>query len=191
MDLKKYIKIFDNALPLQTVSSIVKYLSKQHTDNQFGDARVGSLENKGKVVKEVRDVQSLSFSLYSQKLTVVHYYNLLSSIILLKSKEYINQHKHVHSITEVLQMDGLRYSENNFYDYHVDDGYSFNRILSSILFLNNDYENGDLCFKFDEEEISIKPKPGRLIMWPSNFLFPHCVKPVSKGIRYSIVAWMR
>ena len=188
MDLKKYIKIFDNILPLETISSVIKYLNQQHTDNQFKYGQVG---NKGNIIKKVRDVQTLSLNLFSQKLTNVHYHNLLRTVFLTKAQEYINEHRYVESITEVSQIDALRYSKNNFYNYHVDDGNSFNRILSCILFLNNDYENGDLCFKFDEEEISIKPIPSRLIMWPSNFLFPHCVKPVSEGIRYSIVAWMR
>ena len=31
--------------------------------------------------------------------------------------------------------------------------------------------------------------PNRLIIWPSNFLFPHSVLPVTKGLRYSVVAW--
>ena len=63
--------------------------------------------------------------------------------------------------------------------------------MSSILFLNNDYEGGELSFKntFNDDEISIKPTPGTLLVWPSNILFPHAVKPVKKGIRYTIVAW--
>ena len=66
-----------------------------------------------------------------------------------------------------------------------------NRTLSSILFLNNDYEGGELTFKntFNEEELTIKPFPGKLVVWPSNMMFPHTVKPVKKGTRYTIVAW--
>ena len=30
---------------------------------------------------------------------------------------------------------------------------------------------------------------GDLIMFPSNFLYPHQVSPIKKGIRYSVVAW--
>ena len=29
----------------------------------------------------------------------------------------------------------------------------------------------------------------RMIIWPSTFLYPHTVKPVTKGTRYSVVAW--
>jgi predicted 2-oxoglutarate/Fe(II)-dependent dioxygenase YbiX len=66
-------------------------------------------------------------------------------------------------------------------------------IFSCILFLNNDYEGGELCFKntFDDEEVAVKPLPGKLIIWPSNIMFPHTVKPVKKGIRYTVVGWAR
>ena len=53
------------------------------------------------------------------------------------------------------------------------------------------YEGGELSFKntFNDDEISIKSTPGTLVIWPSNFLFPHAVKPVQKGTRFTIVAW--
>ena len=35
----------------------------------------------------------------------------------------------------------------------------------------------------------IEPVPGRLIIWPSNFMYKHKVTPVTKGKRFSIVAW--
>ena len=66
------------------------------------------------------------------------------------------------------------------------------RFISFILLLNNDYEGGEICFTdpdHQSNEKEIKVQPGRLIMWPSNFLYPHKVKPVIKGTRYSVVGW--
>ena len=40
-----------------------------------------------------------------------------------------------------------------------------------------------------QKDIIIKGSPGDLVIWPSNFLFPHGVKPVKKGKRYTVVAW--
>jgi predicted 2-oxoglutarate/Fe(II)-dependent dioxygenase YbiX len=64
--------------------------------------------------------------------------------------------------------------------------------MSCILLLNNDYEGGNLCFRNPDEsgEWEVEVKPNRMIIWPSNFLYPHTVKPVTKGTRYSIVAWI-
>jgi len=59
-------------------------------------------------------------------------------------------------------------------------------ILSIVCVLNDDYEGGEFIM-FDNYEI--KFKAGDLIIFPSVFLYPHLVKPVKKGTRYSLVSW--
>ena len=59
-------------------------------------------------------------------------------------------------------------------------------ILSIVGVLNDDYEGGEFIM-FDDYEI--KFKAGDLIVFPSLFLYPHLVKPVKQGIRYSFVSW--
>jgi len=59
-------------------------------------------------------------------------------------------------------------------------------ILSIVCVLNDNYEGGEFIM-FDDYEI--KFKAGDLIVFPSVFLYPHLVKPVKKGIRYSFVSW--
>ena len=59
-------------------------------------------------------------------------------------------------------------------------------ILSIVGVLNDDYEGGEFVM-FDDYEI--KFKAGDLIIFPSVFLYPHLVKPIKKGIRYSFVSW--
>ena len=58
--------------------------------------------------------------------------------------------------------------------------------------MNDDYEGGELEFKIltpmGTEQIStVKGKKGDVIVFPSYLL--HRVKPVTKGTRYSVVAW--
>ena len=60
-------------------------------------------------------------------------------------------------------------------------------ILSCLGTLNNDYSGGE--FVILEDEI-IELKKGELLIFPSNFLYPHRVKPVNKGIRYSYISWV-
>ena len=52
--------------------------------------------------------------------------------------------------------------------------------------LNNNYEGGEFIM-FDDYEIKIKA--GDLLLFPSVFLYPHKVEPVTKGERYSFVSW--
>ena len=86
----------------------------------------------------------------------------------------------------------LKYEKGGFYKKHIDHFRSAPRTLSCILLLNNDYEGGEETFLELANEHIIKTvdvRPGRLIIWPSNFLYPHQIQPIKKGTRYSIVSW--
>jgi len=93
--------------------------------------------------------------------------------------------------TDIFDIEILKYENKGFYTWHVDHFSKFPRTMSCILLLNNDYEGGNLCFRNPDGsgEWEVEVKPNRMIIWPSNFLYPHTVKPVTKGKRYSIVAW--
>ena len=95
--------------------------------------------------------------------------------------------------TEYLnQIDLLKYEVGGKYEKHVDHFFNSYRTLSFILNLNEEYEGGDFVF-YDQKgnEIKkIKCKTGTVIFFPSNFLYPHCVEPITKGTRYSIVGWI-
>ena len=86
----------------------------------------------------------------------------------------------------------LKYEKGGFYNWHIDHaGEVIPRSISCIMFLNNDYTGGDLMFRDPQgkNEMSVIPKPGRLVIWPSCFMYPHTVKPVEEGIRYTVVSW--
>lgn len=52
--------------------------------------------------------------------------------------------------------------------------------------LNSDYEGGDLVL-FDDHIINMEK--GDVVIFPSNFMYPHKVTKVTKGTRYSFVTW--
>lgn len=58
--------------------------------------------------------------------------------------------------------------------------------LSCLGILNDDYVGGELVF-WEDKVIDVKQ--GDILVFPSNFLYPHMVKPVKEGIRYSFVSW--
>jgi hypothetical protein len=53
--------------------------------------------------------------------------------------------------------------------------------------LNNDYEGGELVLMNNR---ICELKAGSVVIFPSIFLFPHLVRPVTKGRRYSFVSWV-
>jgi predicted 2-oxoglutarate/Fe(II)-dependent dioxygenase YbiX len=81
----------------------------------------------------------------------------------------------------------LRYKEGQFYMQHIDSFKGRPRAVSCSFILNNDYEGGE--FAFFNQELKYKPKKGSCIMFPSNFMYPHEIMPVTSGTRYSIITW--
>lgn len=59
-------------------------------------------------------------------------------------------------------------------------------ILTVLGGLNDDYEGGELILCGEQVEL----KAGEVLVFPSNFLYPHEVKPVKSGTRYSFVSWV-
>ena len=59
--------------------------------------------------------------------------------------------------------------------------------LSILGILNDEYEGGELIMCEDKK---IDTKKGDLLIFPSNFLYPHKIAPVTKGVRYSYVSWV-
>ena len=60
-------------------------------------------------------------------------------------------------------------------------------ILSVIGALNNNYEGGEFVLFKDKE---YKIKAGEILIFPSLFLYPHKVMPVTKGTRYTYITWV-
>lgn len=65
---------------------------------------------------------------------------------------------------------------------------SIDRDLSTVLFLNDEFEGGD--FVFPELRVRVRPEPGLLIAFPSSQHYLHKVEPVISGTRIAMVNWM-
>tara|TARA_R110000822_G_scaffold165385_2_gene305882 strand:+ start:93 stop:638 length:546 start_codon:yes stop_codon:yes gene_type:complete len=95
--------------------------------------------------------------------------------------------------SKINQIDLLKYSVGGKYEIHIDHYTDTPRHLSIIMNLNNDYEGGDLVFT-DQKEKEIKRlklEKGSIVFFPSNFMYPHSIQPITKGTRYSIVSWLQ
>lgn len=99
-----------------------------------------------------------------------------------------------------LEAQFTKYEKNEFYHWHCDSFMDLqrNRKISFTLNLSdpNDYKGGDFEFDFRDSEKKLKPhivkeakEKGSCIIFPSFFF--HRVKPVTKGVRYSLVVWLQ
>jgi len=186
--LNSYIRIFDDVLPKDTLKTFRK-ICEEHIDYDCGEI-VGI--GKQKIDLEVRNVKLKSLSnIYDKSFTTVHW----ASFLLFKFKENINRYIKDFNMTNfdcsVIDIQILKYEKGGHYKFHTDHGPTTPRTLSLIYFVNDDFEGGNLNFKLvgSGGEMVIENKPNRLVIWPSNFMYPHRVTPVESGTRYSVVAW--
>lgn len=82
----------------------------------------------------------------------------------------------------------LRYSGGQYYASHYDGSAVNRRVLSAIIYLNNDYDGGEI--EFVNFNVKIKPEPGMLILFPSDYAYRHIAHPVKNGEKYAIVTWL-
>lgn len=82
----------------------------------------------------------------------------------------------------------VKYNKGQHFSYHHDHGFSYNCTVSLVAYVNDDYEGGGLHFK--KQDLLYKPVAGDLVIFPSNYMYPHRAMPVESGTKYSIVTML-
>lgn len=184
MEINNFVKVFDNTCPPKVIASFIKYLNKLKFDHA---ELVGGVLNK-----KIRSTKEYPFEPISNRLSDVHWFWFWQKIISDNLKQYTSQFSYGCATTGMMSLSALKYEVGDFYTPHTDYHSSAPRNLSVIYFLNNDYEGGHIFFQnpfTGEDTIEIGPQPGRLLVWPSTFMFPHRVDKVTKGRRNVLVSW--
>jgi len=91
----------------------------------------------------------------------------------------------------------LRYTPGGYYLFHADSDLfvpaqrawrkAIDRDLSLLIYLNDDYEGGELVFK--RLLYKLQPRAGMLVWFPSDVRYEHMARPVISGKRYVLVSW--
>jgi hypothetical protein len=103
------------------------------------------------------------------------------------TRMYIEIHPWVHVETDT-GYTFLKYAEGQHYTQHTDSFKDEQRSISCSFLLNDDFKGGEFCL-FDRD-LKLKPKKGSVIMFPSSFMYPHEILPVTENARYSIITWL-
>jgi len=187
MEIKNFIKIYDEVLPWNVLSNLICFANV----SKFTEAQIGG-EHRATTDFNIRRTYALSLFNTDESFSKVHWFNLLGYYFNFYLKKYKTDANILdYNYKSVFDIEILKYENTGFYTWHVDHFADIPRTMSCILLLNNDYDGGNLCFRNPDGsgEWVVEVKPNRMIVWPSNFLYPHTVKPVTKGKRYSVVAW--
>jgi len=178
--IENAIMVYDNFIPNDICKKFTQYSDKMCYNNL---GVLGDYKNY-RIVKGY----TLSKKLISDKIIYSIIYKYIYDFYVHYKIKFpqINTNK-------LSQIDLLKYKPGGKYDVHTDHSYITPRTLSVIINLNDNYEGGDLVFlnqNLKTELKRIKLKKGSIVYFPSNFLYPHKIEPITKGVRYSIVSWL-
>lgn len=87
----------------------------------------------------------------------------------------------------VEQSSAQKYEPGQEYHTHMDFGPGYPRILSAVAYLNNVEEGGETYFPTFDYHVA--PKPGRIAVFPSNFIYRHAALPPARGVKYAVAFW--
>lgn len=182
-NLDDYIIIFENALPekqliyLNSYIRQIEYVKHAYYDNFLEKTKSNSYDLD---ISKNPDFEDLS-GLRNPIQTAIENYIKFFKLPFFRSVK----------TTTVVRIN--RYLEDTSMDLHCDHIYSMFDgkikgipVLSVLGALNDDYEGGELIF-FENTKINLNA--GDIMVFPSNFLFPHRVEKVTRGARYSFVSW--
>jgi len=122
-----------------------------------------------KIEEDIHSCIRKSFALYQEKYKPLSWVNRHTVVRFNRYKVNTNMAPHVDHIHSIF--DGK------------DKGIP---IISVVGVLNDDYDGGEFIFNGNHE---VKLKAGDILLFPSNFLYEHAVKPVTNGTRVSFVSW--
>jgi len=186
LQLSNYVRMYENFLPIDIHNKFLKYCCDL---KEFEPGKIIAQVEINKAVRNV-GISGLNNNPTEKSWTKIHWANFMVKFLADKIENYFDGYREFVRCT-LNHMQILKYEEGGHYRLHSDHAETIPRTLSFIYIINDDYEGGDLVFVTPRgtKECKMLKKKNSLIIWPSNFLFPHMVTPVTKGVRYSMVAW--
>ena len=181
--LEDYIFVMENVVPEELCDRI---LNEYSNSNDWISTSVG----EGEINTNIRNCNVISISQQPIIDKNVDVRKKLDEDFFVCASEALNKYRELYPEvgSEIdTGYDLLRYTEGQFYIQHTDSFKAQQRTVSCSFLLNDDYEGGE--FAFFDREIMIKGGKGSIVMFPSNFMFPHEILPVTSGTRYSIITW--
>ena len=191
-DIKDYIKVFGNEFFSKKQCQLIINsldISKKTKHRFYAGAEIHVGEDPYIIVLKEKKIKPIGDLIKSQ------WYKILTEYILnwLNKEEGMNWYKAWNGYTFPKF---IEYNKGTSMKIHWDniDGIFTNTgqakgipTLSIITTLNDNYSGGEIimCDKYE-----YRLKTGETIIFPSNFLYPHSIKKITKGRRYSMISWV-
>jgi predicted 2-oxoglutarate/Fe(II)-dependent dioxygenase YbiX len=181
--LTDYIQVFENIVPNELCDAVLNEFSNEKEWEQTvlaGGREDTNIRSATTIVMSYPHVIEVNKPIRAE----------LDAKIFACASVAITKYNEKFSLAKIEEDSGyelLRYKEGQFYTQHTDSFKDRPRAVSCSFALNDNYEGGEWGF-FSREKVIKVPK-GAAVLFPSNFMYPHEIMPVTKGVRYSIITW--
>lgn len=184
----KYLYMYkENVVQKPLIESIVSY-----GQGKLYNATIGNNKNNEKLDKSIRNVSHCwlpydqfdwLYRLLEAEIKDMNWLNFKFNLDCMEMIDYLEYHAGADEEDDE--------HKHGKYVKHVDGSVNSNRKLSFSVLLSdpNEFEGGDLLIWNGHEPEVVPKKQGMITFFPSNVI--HEVTPVTKGIRKSMVSWVR
>ena len=169
-----YDDVFDNG---EEIISILM------AENSWQDALVGA--ETGTLNKSIRNNTTASINPFDFRVDPVLY--TFARTVWYYLNDYAVHYDVSYSGMEPVVVN--RYTPGDRYLPHSDAGPHHPRVISAVAYLNDVEEGGQT--EFSLFDLSVQPKAGRLIIFPSNYAYRHAALPPVDGVKYAAAFWTR
>ena len=177
-----------NLIPTQLCKSLIRESSlpeRKWSKHTWYDNTRGAYSSMPEKELDVIDSTHIQFKSLSKYLSIA-LQNYQKKYSILKGKLNDSWINHISQVRFNRYKVGTRMRAHRDHIHSLFDGKLKGiPIISIVGLLNDNYEGG--AFMCREKEIKLRR--GDILLFPSNFMYPHEVKEITKGIRYSFVNW--
>ena len=184
LDLREYIKIYDIIDKDVCKQSVLELQSADWHQHQFYDYK----DDLSSPINGDKELNNSWDEISTKDILMQNVYDSLSQYLIELNFSWYN------GWSGYTRVRFNRYQKGQIMSVHCDhihtmfDGQMKGIPTLSVLgSLNDDYTGGKFIM-FDDMEINLKA--GQIMIFPSNFLYPHKVTEVLNGMRYTFVSWV-
>jgi len=191
MEALDFVRAY-NTMPVETCKSLIKYFKKvNYTYHEWQDENGKSIKlkknRKGEIKNYMMEKNEQNTLIPFITKALLKYYDEIFSLY-----PYLYLYNNQQIVKKLSRFRVNRYDTKTNMALHIDNIHNIFDgkekgvpILSIVGLLNDNFKGGE--FYVSNKKIVLKQ--GDVLILPSNFIYPHEVKLITQGSRYSFITW--
>jgi predicted 2-oxoglutarate/Fe(II)-dependent dioxygenase YbiX len=183
------IAVYENAWinPNQSIAELEEVVNDPGSGISFIESTVINDDGEGSVKSQGRTSAEIVMSKHMDNQYFKDFEDQCKSVINSCLESYREQMMISYNTFNIEGFYLLKYGVGEYFSSHYDAHSTNKRSISVLIYLNDDYEGGEL--EFVHFDLKIKPKAGTVILFPPNYPYRHIAHPVTSGTKYAVVTW--